>query len=146
MGSPDESLEKFPELDVNDTAGLDHGAGTGISNGTATAPALQPSYAPSDQQWKARKNSTSVRWNGSATNGHVQHGHSRQKSLGEALHTIRTRSGSAGQNMHEIADALKAPVSPMLIVSYLVSVCQWASDEMRTNTGPFSVFFSPLSL
>ncbi|CAK7229151.1 hypothetical protein SBRCBS47491_007150 [Sporothrix bragantina] len=132
MGSHDEGLEKFPDLDVNDTAGLDVGAGTGLSNGAAHAPALQPSYAPLDQQWKARKNSQSVRWNGSGTNGY---GHNRQKSLSEALHTIRTRSGSTSQNMHEIADALKAPVSPMLIFLCIL----WYGSSALTNTSSKSI-------
>ncbi|KIH94985.1 solute carrier family 35, member E1 [Sporothrix brasiliensis 5110] len=116
MGSQDEGLEKFPELDVHDTTGLDHsyGASSNKANGTSTA---QPSLPPMDQ-WRARKDS-SVRWNmPPVTNGYGGghgHGHSRQKSLGEALRTIRTRSASTSQNVHEIADALKAPVSPMLI-------------------------------
>jgi solute carrier family 35 protein E1 len=44
------------------------------------------------------------------------HGHGRQKSLSDAFRTIRTRRGSVSQNVHEISDALKAPVSPKLIV------------------------------
>lgn len=44
--------------------------------------------------------------------------HGRQKSLGEAIRTIRTRKGSVSQNAHEIADALKAPLSPKLIVCF----------------------------
>jgi solute carrier family 35, member E1 len=43
-------------------------------------------------------------------------GHGRQKSLSNAFRTIRTRNGSVSQNVHEISDALKAPVSPKLIV------------------------------
>lgn len=37
--------------------------------------------------------------------------------MSEAIRTIRTRSGSVTQNAHELADALKAPVSPKLVVS-----------------------------
>lgn len=43
-------------------------------------------------------------------------GHTRQKSLSDAIRTIRTRKGSVSQNAQEIAEALKAPVSPKLIV------------------------------
>lgn len=43
-------------------------------------------------------------------------GHGRQKSLGDAIRNIRTRNGSVGQNAQEIAEALKAPISPALIV------------------------------
>ncbi|CAK7563930.1 MAG: hypothetical protein SEPTF4163_001812 [Sporothrix epigloea] len=135
MGSQDEGLEKFPDLDVNDAAGPDLGAGAGISNGVVIAPALQPSLAPSEQQWKARKTSASVRWNESSSTGYGHQGHGRQKSLGEALHTIRTRSGSTSQNMHEIADALKAPVSPMLIFLCIL----WYGSSALTNTSSKSI-------
>ncbi|CAK7217516.1 hypothetical protein SEUCBS140593_003236 [Sporothrix eucalyptigena] len=138
MGSQDEGLEKFPDLDVNDTAGIDHGAGAGKLNSTATGPALQQAYA--NDQWKPRKNSTSIRWNNGSvsqahTNGYGHHGHSRQKSLGEALRAIRTRSGSTSQNVHEIADALKAPVSPMLIFLCVL----WYGSSALTNTSSKSI-------
>lgn len=48
--------------------------------------------------------------------------HSRQKSLTDAFRTIRGRNGSVSQNAHEIADALRAPVSPKLIVSPLLDL------------------------
>ncbi|KAG5981174.1 hypothetical protein E4U54_006673, partial [Claviceps lovelessii] len=50
----------------------------------------------------------------SASNGSAR-GHGRQKSLTDAFRTIRTRKGSVSQNAHEIADALRAPVSPKLV-------------------------------
>lgn len=51
-------------------------------------------------------------------------GHGRQKSLTEAINNIRTRKASMSQNAHEIADALRAPVSPKLVVS----VSLWPSQ------------------
>jgi solute carrier family 35, member E1 len=45
----------------------------------------------------------------------------RQKSLSDAFRTIRTRRASVGANAHEIAEALKAPVSPKLIVRNSIS-------------------------
>jgi solute carrier family 35 protein E1 len=42
--------------------------------------------------------------------------HERQKSLSDAFHNIRTRRSSMSTNAHELADALKAPISPKLIV------------------------------
>lgn len=38
----------------------------------------------------------------------------------DAFRTIRTRKASVSANVHEVADALKAPVSPMLVVSTLL--------------------------
>ncbi len=64
-------------------------------------------------RWTPRREST--RGNGSIHTGAVRHG--RQKSLSEAIRSIRGRHGSVSANAQEIADALKAPVSPKLIVS-----------------------------
>ena len=55
------------------------------------------------------------------TNGHVVGPGSRhvpQKSLSDAIRTIRTRKGSVSANAQELAEALKAPVSFKLIVRY----------------------------
>jgi solute carrier family 35, member E1 len=108
------------------------------ANGITKFPAFSPDFRPStDSQWRddlaldyeaspraandhwtPRRNSNRAgRWTG--INGNAYHGvrHGRQKSLSEAIRTIRTRNGSISQNALEIADALKAPVSPALVVS-----------------------------
>ncbi|CAM1509380.1 Fc.00g031190.m01.CDS01 [Cosmosporella sp. VM-42] len=61
--------------------------------------------------------------------------HSRQKSLSEAFHTIRARNGSVSQNAHEIADALRAPVSPKLIILCVL----WYASSALTNTSSKSI-------
>lgn len=76
-------------------------AGTGVG---AIAGVAVGALAATDR-WQPRRDSRL---------GHSSH--SRQKSLSEALRTIRTRKGSVSQNAHELADALKAPLSPKLIV------------------------------
>jgi solute carrier family 35 protein E1 len=65
-------------------------------------------------RWQPRKEARVGFANHSNTGPSNRHG--RQKSLSEAFQTIRTRKGSVSQNAHEIADALKAPLSPKLIV------------------------------
>jgi len=114
---------------------------TANANGTTQFPAFSPDYMPSrvstdnyrkddlslshenspvmeSAQWMPRRHSArGARWPG--MNGSVptySTRHKRQKSLGEAFHNIRTRSGSVSQNAMEIAEALKAPVSPALVV------------------------------
>lgn len=57
-------------------------------------------------------------WGNAYANGAAR-GHIRQKSLGDAFRTIRTRQASVSQNAQEIADALKAPVSYKLVVCVL---------------------------
>lgn len=56
--------------------------------------------------------------------------HGRQKSLSDAFKTIRTRRASVSANAHEIADALKAPVSFKLIVCATFG----AQSEDRTDS------------
>src|SRR3982074_3736365 len=71
----------------------------------------------SQERWQARRDGGGAgsQWtNGRAAAGGRSHG--RQKSLSDAFRTIRTRKGSVSANAQEIAEALKAPVSPKLIV------------------------------
>lgn len=56
------------------------------------------------------------------TNGHLVGPGSRhvpQKSLSDAIRTIRTRKGSVSANAQELAEALKAPVSFQLVVCHV---------------------------
>ncbi|KPM45814.1 hypothetical protein AK830_g858 [Neonectria ditissima] len=62
-------------------------------------------------------------------------GHARQKSLGDAFRNIRARNGSVSQNAQEIAEALKAPVSPKLIILCLL----WYTSSALTNTSSKSI-------
>ncbi|KAK2612839.1 hypothetical protein QQS21_001119 [Conoideocrella luteorostrata] len=62
-------------------------------------------------------------------------GHGRQKSLSDAFRTIRTRKGSVSQNAHEIADALRAPVSPKLVILCVM----WYTSSALTNTSSKSI-------
>lgn len=88
----------------------------GISSSRTPSPSRRPSHNGSalPDRWQARKEMRYGSANGSAFTTGGRHG--RQKSLSEAIRTIRTRRASVSQNAHEIADALKAPVSPRLIV------------------------------
>ena len=68
------------------------------------------------ERWQPRRTSH-VAWGD--TNGHTVGAgpiHNRQKSLSDAIRTIRTRKGSVSANAQEIAEALKAPVSIKLVV------------------------------
>jgi solute carrier family 35 protein E1 len=79
--------------------------------------------AHTSDRWQPWKEQRFGHVNGAAHGPSTKHG--RQKSLSEAFRTIRTRKASVSQNAHEIADALKAPVSPRLIVGGHV----WHTEE-----------------
>ncbi|KAK1688531.1 triose-phosphate transporter [Colletotrichum godetiae] len=127
-------MEKFPDhIDSH------------LTNGSrAPSPAKTNGYAlpgapVGGDRWQPRKESLQgrgVRW-GAPGQQQVptRYGHGRQKSLGDAIHNIRTRGGSVGQNAHEIADALKAPVSPRLIALCVL----WYTSSALTNTSSKSI-------
>jgi solute carrier family 35 protein E1 len=66
----------------------------------------------SNDAWQPRKLAGHVSWEPIGISKHRPH-----KSISEAITTIRTRNVSVSANAHEIAEALKAPVSYRLIVS-----------------------------
>ncbi|KAL2013425.1 hypothetical protein VTN00DRAFT_950 [Thermoascus crustaceus] len=61
--------------------------------------------------------------------------HRPRKSISEALSTIRTRNASVSANAHELAEALRAPVSYKLIILCLV----WYMTSALTNTSSKSI-------
>ncbi|KAF2156222.1 TPT-domain-containing protein [Myriangium duriaei CBS 260.36] len=71
----------------------------------------------SGDRWQSRRDQGPEKslWSaGRRSGGGTRHG--RQKSLSEAIRTVRTRRGSVSQNAVEIADALKPPVSFKLVI------------------------------
>ncbi|KAJ9666123.1 hypothetical protein H2201_003801 [Coniosporium apollinis] len=107
--------------------------------GQATSRASSPGHAGSipngtahGEQWQPRKETRAGWAIGRAPVGAPVGGtrHERQKSLSEAIRTIRTRHESVSASAHEIADALKAPVSPKLIL--LCGI--WYATSILSNT------------
>lgn len=91
----------------------------GLSSSRHASPspnvAAQPNGHPfASERWQPRKEAR-VSFTSHSSSG-TSNRHGRQKSLSEAFQTIRTRKGSVSQNAHELADALKPPLSPKLIV------------------------------
>ncbi|KAA8564500.1 hypothetical protein EYC84_011427 [Monilinia fructicola] len=89
---------------------------------------------PTDR-WQSQRNGRmrGESWtNGESSNGR---GHTKQKSISDAFRTIKARKGSMSANVHEISDALKAPVSPKLIILCIV----WYLSSALTNTSSKSI-------
>ncbi|KAG9958475.1 TPT-domain-containing protein, partial [Aureobasidium melanogenum] len=87
-----------------------------------------PPHLHSHERWQARRGSHAM--NGWTPSGGTVGRHGRQKSLSEAIRTVRGRRASVSQNAHEIADALKAPVSARLI--FLCAI--WYTTSIMSNT------------
>ncbi|TKA64166.1 hypothetical protein B0A55_10714 [Friedmanniomyces simplex] len=112
----DEALEDISEIPRDRTPKpLEHGLPNGLH---------------SSERWPGRKSSRMQQWsalaNGAAGGG-MRHG--RQKSLTEAIKTVRMRKMSISETAHEVADSLKAPVSMKLVV--LCGV--WYATSILTN-------------
>ncbi|KAI1045208.1 hypothetical protein LB505_004981 [Fusarium chuoi] len=129
-------MEKFPDF-------ID----TPLGESPPESPLNPPGWAngapprPSDR-WRPASKSD----NGWST---VPRGHNRQKSLTDAIRTIRGRNGSVSQNAHEIADALRAPVSPKLIVRPFfpspkpnILCLLWYTSSALTNTSSKSILIA----
>lgn len=128
---------KFPDFDLASTPREhliiyeDEKAGRSSMDRRSPSPHI---YAKANgvlhsERWQPRKESH-LTW----SNVHVPgsgRGHGRQKSLSDAIRTIRTRKGSVSANAHEIADALKAPVSFKLIVRTPEPLCEAPTDISR---------------
>lgn len=125
VDSREATTEKFPDFDSSSSF---YNSGSGPAPAQAPPGSRQNGYSngnsalPSGERWTPRKDSSArgVKWGPTGT---PARGHSRQKSITEAVRNIRARGGSVSQNAHEIAGALKAPVSPRLIVCPLPHPC-----------------------
>ncbi|KAM7206171.1 triose-phosphate transporter family domain containing protein [Rhypophila sp. PSN 637] len=130
--------EKFPDFDVGQhvfangraTSPRRHNinglGGYGYTNGTT-----QPS---SSDRWHPRRDSR-VKWAPAnpADRPSPSYGHSRKPSISRAIRHIR--SGSMSQNAHELADALRAPISYKLIALCVI----WYWSSALTNTSSKSI-------
>lgn len=109
VDSREATTEKFPDFETSNfhNASPAQAAPDGRQNGYLNG--------VSDDRWQPRGGSSALglKWGAS---GQPARGHGRKKSINDAIKNIRTRNGSVSQNAHEIADALRAPVSPTLIV------------------------------
>ena len=102
--------------------------GTGRTSARTPSPNAPPKSNGilHSERWQPRRENH-VAW----SNGQGGNRHGRQKSLSDAIRTIRTRKGSVSANAHEIADALKAPVSVKLVVWALLSDQAFVLDTNR---------------
>ncbi|CZT23843.1 related to glucose-6-phosphate/phosphate and phosphoenolpyruvate/phosphate antiporter [Ramularia collo-cygni] len=107
--------------------------GEDISRGPSPRPLPNglPPGLHSSERWPTRRDSTAKSWASWASNGRLRDTRpGRQKSLSEAIRTVRRRKASMSENAQEIAQALKAPVSMRLVL-----LCAfWYGTSILTNT------------
>jgi solute carrier family 35, member E1 len=148
MRAPSPNHSSSPRL-YTDTNG--NGDASGAPGGTERFPDFDTAFAPANGQtlgsrrqngsgatnaavadrWQARRDSR-VKW--AAEDSQQKHvkGHGRQRSISNAIRHIR--SGSMSQNAHELADALRAPVSYKLIVCPMFHTAPAVADILMPST------------
>ncbi|KAL8974071.1 MAG: hypothetical protein Q9197_001690 [Variospora fuerteventurae] len=140
---------KFPDLELQDSRGYipTHQEDQIWHHITGRIPSPRsyprPNGTVRHDKWQAKRENH-IAW----SNGHLAgtpSKHARQKSISEAIRTIRTRKGSVSANAAELADALKAPVSVKLIFLCLI----WYMSSALTNTSSKTIlnaFPQPITL
>lgn len=116
--------EKFPELDAPQSRDYSPEYDESESGRNASARTLSPAKTNGvlhSERWQTRKDSHLAWGNGHlSVAGPRQHG--RQRSISDAFRNIRTRKASVSENAHEIAEALKAPISLKILVGEAVEL------------------------
>lgn len=124
-------IDKFPDFAQGHEEVFEEDTREEYSRSSTPAPLLNglPAGLHSSDRWPARKAASAGNW-GRWTNGHIGvNRKGRQKSLSEAIETVRARRASITENAQEIAEALKAPVSFKLVI-----LCAaWFSASILTN-------------
>ena len=112
--------EKFPDFDANINAGIDsisvnqEQSATRVSGRTPSPSKLNGILE--NGPWQSQRDGH-LAWGIGSNNVAGPRQHGRQKSIGDAIRTIRGRKASVSENAQELAEALKAPLSVKLVVS-----------------------------
>ncbi|KAK3686712.1 hypothetical protein LTR37_019549 [Vermiconidia calcicola] len=120
---------KFPDFNEDER---DDDTFEDISRGPSPKPLPNglPPGLHSSERWPLRKEAKGASWGAWANGATGGTRHSRQKSLSEAIRTVRGRKASISENAHEIAESLKAPVSYKLVI--LCGI--WFTASILSNT------------
>ena len=115
--------EKFPDLDAllsgDQFSGYEESE-TGRNSGARTLSPPRTNGVLHSERWQTRKDNHLAWGDGHLTvAGPRQHG--RQRSISDAFKNIRTRKASVSENAHEIAEALRAPISFRILVGEAVA-------------------------
>lgn len=131
--SSSNSKERFPTLEQSPYSSSDYLPVYGEDGeGRASARTPSPSKKNSSSSngiWQHRKDRHGL------GNGHISiagsRHYGRQKSISDAIRTIRTRKGSVSANAHELAEALKAPLSIKLVVSCFPPILSKMGSDLQ---------------
>ena len=83
----------------------------------------------SSERWQTPWKDSYLAWGDGHLNVAGPRQHGRHRSISDALKNIRTRKASVSENAHEIAEALKAPISLKIIVGGSVALEYGPTDQ-----------------
>ena len=122
--------EKFPDLDLSQSEqhSSEHDASEGSRHTFArTLSPAKTNGALHSERWQARKDNH-LAWGDGHLNVAGPRQHGRHRSISDVFKNFRTRKASVSENAHEIAEALKAPISYRILVCRFVEVKHALAD------------------
>ena len=110
--------EKFPNLDVskNEESFPKYDECENRSGSVRTLSPGRTNGVLYTERWQAPRKDNYLAWGAGHLNVGGPRQHGRHRSLSDAFRNIRTRKASVSENAHEIAEALKAPISFKILV------------------------------
>ena len=116
--------ERFPDLDPTQSGAYSSDYNDSEHGRNASVRTLNPvksSGVLHSERWQTWKGNH-LAWGDGPLNVAGPRNHGRHRSISDAFRSIRTRKASVSENAHEIAEALKAPVSLKILVSDLAEL------------------------
>lgn len=123
--------EKFPDLDPSQSRDCflkyDE-SGNGRNGSARTLSPAKTNGVLHSERWQTRRDNY-LAWGEGHLNVAGPRQHSRHRSISDAFRNIRTRKASVSENAHEIAEALKAPISLKILVGEPVALKDIPADR-----------------
>ena len=116
--------EKFPDLATPQPGdnSTEYDESESVRNGSArTLSPAKTNGVLHSERWQTRKDNH-LAWGDGHLNVAGPRQHGRHRSISDAFRNIRIRKASVSENAHEIAEALKAPVSFRILVGEPVAL------------------------
>ena len=113
--------ERFPDLDASHSGERLPEYEEGRDGTARTTSPAKTNGALHGDRWQTRRNNH-LAWGDGHLNVVGPRLHGRQRGISDALKNIQIRKASVSENAHEIAEALKAPVSLRILVGELVAL------------------------
>lgn len=123
--------EKFPDFDASQSGDYCPEYDDSQSGRNGFARTSSPAKANGllhTERWQTRKDNH-LAWGDGHLNVAGPRQHGRHRSLSDAFRNIRTRKASVSENAHEIAEALKAPISLRILVGEPVALKPAPADR-----------------